>query len=454
MAAVDLAPLRSQLDGDALGPDDGGWDAARSAWNLQADLRPTAVVLAEGAGDVRATVEFARQNGLRVTAQGTGHAATALEPLEGTVLVKTGPMSRVEIDPGARSARVEGGALSGDVCAAAGEHGLAPLSGSSPDVGMVGFTLGGGLGWLGRRYGLAANCVTAAEIVTADGELVRADHESHTDLFWALRGAGGSLGVVTALELELQPLAELYAGGIAFPAAMGEELLHVYREWAQTVPDEMSSGIRYLTPPPIPEVPEPIRGVPLVDVTIAYAGDPAEGQALVEPLRAVGEPVMDACATVPAAALCRIYGDPEQPVPGLGHAAVLSQLTPEAVGELVALAGPGSDSPLLMVALRHLGGALGSAPAGAGAAGALDGEYTINAIGLPMAPEHVEPIDAHLDRLMDGMAAWETGLSYMNFADRPADASTCYDAETYRRLLEVKQQVDPDDLFQGNHPVR
>lgn len=154
---------------------------------------------------------------------------------------------------------------------------------------------------------------------------------------------------MTALELELEPLAEVYAGGIAFPAAVGEELLHAYREWAQTVPDEMSSGIRYLTPPPIPDVPEPIRGVPLVDVTIAYAGDPAEGHALVEPLRAVAEPVMDACTTVPAAALCRIYGDPEQPVPGLGHAAVLSELTPEGVGERVALAGPGSDSPLLMV---------------------------------------------------------------------------------------------------------
>lgn len=214
------------------------------------------------------------------------------------------------------------------------------------------------------------------------------------------------------------------------------------------------TGIRYLTPPPIPEVPEPIRGVPLADVTIAYAGDSAEGQALVEPLRSVGEPIMDTCDTVPAAALCRIYGDPEQPVPGLGHAAVLRELTPEAAGALAGLAGSASGSPLLMVALRHLGGALASAPADAGAMGALEGEYTLNAAGLPMAPEHVQPIDAHLDRLIDGMAEWGTGVDFLNFAERPADASTCFDAETYRRLLEVKAQVDPDDLFLSNHPVR
>ncbi len=450
---IDLRALRSASQGPVVGPGDDGWDAARQAWNLVADQRPAGVACVAGVRDVVAAVDFARANGLRVAPQGTGHGATALGSLDNTLLVKTMRMGRVDVDPVARRARVEAGVLWGDLAVSAGEYSLAGLAGSSPDVGVAGYSLGGGIGWLSRRHGLAANSITAIELVTADGELVRADHDHEADLFWALRGGGGSFGVVTALELSLVEIAELYAGSLMWPAEQGSELFHAYREWAARAPVELSSGFRFLTLPPIPEVPEPLRGRPLVDVTGAYEGDPAEGAALLDELRSVAEPFMDTFATIPAAGLCRIYGDPEQPTPGMTNQTTLRELTADTVDALVEAAGPGSGSPLLMAAVRHLGGALASAPENAGVLGSLDGEYVLYGVGVPMAPEMAGPIDAHLDRVIEAVRPWSSGRDYLNLADRPGDASNAFSADVYTRLREVKAERDPQDLFQSNHPV-
>ena len=452
--SLDLDSLRSSSQGPVLGPGDDGWDAARQAWNLMADQHPAVVACPTSVADVVAAVDFARAHGLRVAAQGTGHAATALAPLERSLLLKTMRMGRVDVDPVARRARVEAGALWGDLAVAAGEYGLSALAGSSPDVGVVGYSLGGGIGWLSRRHGLAANSITAAELVTAEGRLVRTDAEHEPDLFWALRGGGGSFGVVTALEMSLVPVAEIYAGSVMWPAERASEIFHAYREWAADAPDELTSGFRFLCLPPIPEVPEPLRGRPVVDVTGAYDGDPAEGAALVDRLRAVAEPLVDTFASMPAAGLCRIYGDPEQPTPGMTHQTTLAELTSETVDALIEVAGPGSRNPLLMVALRHLGGALAEVPVGAGALGCLAGEYALYGVGIPMAPEMAGPIDAHLDRVVAAVEPWSTGRDYLNFADRPCDASAAFSPEAYRRLRDVKAQVDPEDLFQASHPVR
>ncbi|HYP48966.1 MAG TPA: FAD-binding oxidoreductase [Thermoleophilaceae bacterium] len=453
-AASRLDPLRSRLNGQALAPGEDGWDAARQAWNLLADQRPAGVVFAQGADDVVATVEFASREGLRVAPQGTGHSATALESLSDTLLLKTMRMSAVQIDAGARRARVEAGALWGDLAVAAGEHGLAGLSGSSPDVGVVGYSLGGGVGWLGRPYGLASNSIVAAEVVTAAGELVRADHDNEAELFWALRGGGGSFGVVTALELELFPVAELYAGSIMWPVEQAAEVMHAYREWARTVPDELTSGVRLLNLPPIPEVPEPLRGRSVVDVTGAFLGGEAEGAALLEPLRGVGQPFIDGFASIPPAGLSRIYGDPEQPTPGMTHSApLLSELTPEAVDALVELGGPGSGTPLLMLALRHLGGALGSAPAGAGALDSLDGEFVLYGVGVPMAPEQAGAIAEHLDRMVEAVSPWASGPDYLNLSERPVSMSSSFREDVLERLRDVKASVNPNDMFVASHPV-
>ena len=243
------------IEGRVATPHDSDWDEARQAWNLAADQRPAAVALVEGADDIAAVIGFARHHDLRVTAQGTGHGALALGPLGDTIMIKTQRMRRIEVDPEARTARVEAGALAMEVGEAAQAHGLSSLPGSAPDVGVVGYTLGGGLSWLGRRHGFACNRVAAIELVTAEGEVRRVDADSDEDLFWALRGGGGGYAVVSALELHLLPIAEVHAGALVFPAEVGADAVRAYRDWAAEVPDEVTSIVRFLRPPPSPTCP-------------------------------------------------------------------------------------------------------------------------------------------------------------------------------------------------------
>ncbi len=216
----------------------------------------------------------------------------------------------------------------------------------------------------------------------------------------------------------------------------------------------MTTAFRFLCLPPIPEVPEPLRATPVIDVTGAYVGGPAEGARLVDQLRAVAAPMMDSFATIPAAGLCRINGDPEQPTPGMTHQTVVGELSDGAIDALLEAAGPGSDSPLLAVSLRHLGGALASAPDGAGAMATLDGEYAMYGVGVPFTPEMVGPIAAHLDKVVDAVAPWSTGADYLNLAERPCDSSRAFAPDVYSRLVEIREAVDPDALFLASHPVR
>ena len=388
-----------------------------------------------------------------MAAQGTGHGADALTSLDGVVLVKTERMRGVSVDPAARRARVEAGVLGGELGPAAAEHGLTSLGGSSPDVGVVGFAIGGGIGWLSRRHGLTCNTITEAEVVTADGEQVRANADENTELFWALRGGGGDFGVVTALELELFPIETVYAGSLMFPAAHGVDLVPAYLDWLRTVPDELTSGIRFLYLPPIPEVPEPLRGVPIVDVTGAFIGDAAEGAALLDPLRSLADPIIDGWAEIPAPALSRINGDPEQPSPGVTHHIVVGDLTDGAAEAFIEVAGPESGTPLLAVATRHLGGALASAPPGAGALGQVQGEHVINGVGLAMQPDIGAGPQHGSGPDHAAFEPWSNGVHYLNFADRPSDGSKGFDAQTWSRLLDVKKSVDPNGLFLAAHPV-
>src|SRR4051812_19836005 len=250
--ATTVDALRERLDGDFVTPEDPTWDEARLAWNLAVDQRPAAVALPESVEDIAEVVRYARSNGMRVAGQSTGHNAHPLaEGLEQTVLVKTNRMRAVQIDPAARVSRVEPGALWMDVTNPAGEHGLAPLAGSSPDVGVVGYSLGGGISWLGRKYGLAANSVIGIELVNADGDVIRASSVENSDLFWAMRGGGGSFGIVTAMEIRLSPVRELYAGWLVFPMERADEVLNAGRDWVDTVPDEVPSVGRLLQVPPL-----------------------------------------------------------------------------------------------------------------------------------------------------------------------------------------------------------
>jgi hypothetical protein len=433
--------------------EDSDWDEARVAWNLAADQRPAAVVFAENAEDVAATVRFATENDLKVAPQGTGHGAAPLAPLDETILLKTERMRGVEVDPEARTARVEAGVWGAELGQAAGEHGLCFLPGSAPDVGVIGYTLGGGLSWLGRRHGFACNRVAAIELVTAEGDARTVDAENDADLFWAMRGGGGGYAVVTALRVDLLPIAEVYAGALVFPAEVGAEAVRAYRDWAEGVPDEVTSVVRFITPPPIPDVPEPLRGRPLLTIDAACIGDQAEGEATIAPLREIGETIMDTFAWMPTAGLSRIHMDPENPVPGVGEGQTIRELSDEAIDAFTSIAGPDSGSPLLLSELRHLGGALGRPAENSGALSHLDAGFVMYSVGMPMTPELGEAIPIHLGKIEETMRPWAADGGYYNFIERNCDVNAILPADVCDRLGEVKREWDPAGRIVANHAV-
>jgi FAD/FMN-containing dehydrogenase len=288
--------------------------------------------------------------------------------------------------------------------------------------------------------------------VTADGRLVRADAETEPELFWAVRGGGGSFGVVTALEFELYPVAEIYAGALFWPAERAREILGAWCDWVETVPREVTSVGRLMQFPSFPQVPEPLRGNAFVIVEAAILGPADEAAPLLAPLRALG-PAMDTATTIPAAALSKVHMDPPGPVPGVGDGTMLAALPAEAVDALVEVAGPRSGSPLVSVELRHLGGALAEAPAGHGAMAGLDGEFALFAVGSAPTPEQGAASGAHIVRVLETLAPWQTARTYSNFTSRRIGAGDLFPGEAVRRLRELKAQVDPDELFRVAHPI-
>jgi hypothetical protein len=441
------------LAGQFVIPSDPDYDQARQAWNLAVDQRPAAVILPESATDVAAAVRYAAERGLCVAAQGTGHNAGPLGPLAGTVLLRTERMRGIRIDPQARTARVEAGVVWLDVVHAAARHGLAALAGSSPDVGVTGYTLGGGLSFLGRTYGLAASSVQAIEVITADGHLVRADHEQQPDLFWALRGGGGSFGVVTALEFGLFPVTQAYAGVLWYPVERGSQVLHAWAELTRGgPPDELTTVGRFLNLPEIPAIPEPVRGMSFVIVEVYHVGDPAQADNLLAPLRALG-PVNDTIATVPMPALSHLHMDPEQPGPAAGNGLLLDRLPSQAIDALVGAAGPGAPPGLLSVEVRHLGGELARPRPGNGALASIGAEYAFRAVGMPPVRELIAPVMARVDAVKDAIAPWTAQQMYLNYAETRQPAAPFWTEHAYQRLRRIKAAVDPGDLIRSNHPI-
>src|SRR5436190_6105027 len=438
---------------EVLRSGDNGWDSARTPWNLAFDQQPAMVALPKNVDEVAEVVRTAKDAGLRLAVQAAGHAAGALGPVgDDTLLMKTLHMTGAEVDTAGRKARVSAAAKRHDVAPRASPEGLSPLLGSSAEVGIVGFTLGGGLGWLGRKFGLACNSVLSAEVVTADGELVRADRDSEPDLFWALRGGGGSFGAVTALEFELFPVPDLYTGGMLWPWERASEILHAWREWIAGQPDEVSGCGRIIQLPPIPEIPEPFRGRNLVGVEVAFLGDEESGAELVKPLRELG-PEFDFCQKMPPDALGYIHMDPEDPVPALSGHQMLNDLPAEAVDAFVGAAGPDSGSPLLSVEIRQLGGALATQEPDAGALASLGYDFAMFAVGMVMSPEMGQAVANQCEVMTRAFAPWDAGVKCTNFTEAPTDPRMCFPPETFERLQQVKLKYDPDDLFRANHPI-
>jgi FAD/FMN-containing dehydrogenase len=451
LTTAPIETLAAQMRGRVVTASDPDWDATRQVFNLAMDLKPAAVALPLDAVDVIAAVDYARASGLRVAPQATGHNADAHGALEDTLLVDVRELQDVSVDPGARRVRVGAGVKWARVSPQLSEHGLAGLHGSSPDVGVAGYSLGGGMGWLARKYGLQANSVTAIELVTADGQLLRVDDEHEPDLFWALRGGNGNFGVVTAIEFAVYPVEELYAGVMFFPFERAAEVLHTWTELVPTLPDEMMSWASLLQFPDAPFVPEPVRGGSFTVVYGAFLGGETDGRALLRPVRELG-PAMDTFAMVAPAALGEMAMDPPDPLPFRITAALLDDLPHDGVDELVAAVGPGSGSRLAMVELRQLGGALARRVPGAGARATLVGTLSLVALGVPEDEASDEAVKANLASLDRAVLPYNVG-DYANFVMEPTDASRFFDADTWARLREVKAYYDPADLFKGNHHI-
>jgi hypothetical protein len=447
------AALRDELEGDVVAPGDSGWDDARQAWNLTADQNPAAVAFVASGDDIAATVRVAHDAGLGVAAQNTGHGATPMAPLEGVVLLKTARMNAVDVDADAQTARIAPGVEWLALLEACAPAGLAGLAGSSPDVGVVGYSLGGGLGWLGRKHGFACNRVMGFDVVTADGEQRRVDADTEPDLFWAMRGGGGSFAIVTAMDVGLVPAREIYAGAVIYPADDALAMLQSYREWTAGVPEELTSTVKLLHLPPIPQIPEPLRDRDLVAIGACYLGPQGEAEELLAPIRSLGEPVMDTYAPMPASGLARVSMDPEEPVPGLVHGALVRELDEKAMDAFVEVAGPGTASPLLQAELRHVGGALGRPAENGGALSHLDAAYTFSGVGMPMAPEMAETINGRLDDIREALGPWRAEGMYFNFAERRTAFEDLFPSDVGARLSDLKRDWDPDNVIRANHAV-
>ncbi|WP_084959123.1 FAD-binding oxidoreductase [Thermoactinospora rubra] len=428
--------LRTAVTGRVLLPGDDGFDQAAKPWNLSVAQPVAAVVEAADAADVAALVRFARDAGLTVAAQPSGHGAPG--DTEGVILLRTARLDALEVDPGRCVARVGAGVMWGRVQAEAGAHGLTGLAGSTPAVSVVGYTLGGGLSWFGRRYGWAADSVRAFEAVDADGREVRVTAESDPDLFWALRGGGGDYAVVTTVEIGLYPAPVVYGGRVAWPGDRTREVVEAFRHLTEEAPPELSLWVSRVEAPQAP---------PMVVINVAYLGEPEEGRALLSRLDKIDGAVADTRGVIAVADLGDIAAEPVDPSPVASRVELLTGLDDATLDTLL----DGPIDPLISVQLRHLGGAL--AEPGTGAADPVAEPYLLNLFGLgipPLAPA----VAARQAELVAALGGAVSGRKPYTFLAAGESAAQAFAPGTLARLREVKQARDPRTVLRANFPVR
>lgn len=441
--------LQMQVQGQVIVPGDADYDDARLAWNRKVDQHPALIVAAESSQDVATAVAFARQHKLGVAIQSTGHGN--VRPADDCLLILTRGLRGVAIDPAARTAHIAAGEQWGPVLAAAQAHGLAPLLGSSPTVGVVGYTLGGGLGWLGRKYGLSADNVLSFELVTTSGQLLIASEHENSDLYWGLRGGGGSLGIVTSLTIRLFPVAEVYAGNLYYPAEMARDVFRHYRNWIAGAPDELTSSVLVMNFPPFPELPEFLRGKSFAIVRGCYCGTMADGEALLSHWHDWQPPLIDDFKAISFSEAATISNDPVDPLPGFNSGAWLRELSDGAIDAIVRY-GLGADgpSPLIFAEVRHAGGAIRRVASEAAVYGNRDAELVLSLVGVAPTPGAHHNLVAYTAQLKDALRPVLTGGVYMNFLEGVESQQRVRDglaAGGYDRLAQIKAAVDPENLL-------
>jgi FAD/FMN-containing dehydrogenase len=452
---TDFDSLAARCEGPVLLPGQEGYDEERTGFNLAARHRPEVIVGAARADDVTAAVAFAVAHDLPVAVQNTGHGFSV--PAEGGLLVTTRRMTTIRVDPAARSAYVEAGARFEQLVPEAARHGLAPLNGSAPHVGVVSYTLGGGLPLLGRSHGWAADRVLAMDVVTADGERRHVTSQAEPDLYWALLGGRDNFGIVTGMEFGLVPVVRLYGGGLFYDAEQFPGFLEAYAGWATTVPDEMNSSVALIPFPDVPQVPQPMRGRRVWHVRIAFTGSAEAGTRLVEPLRQLGPRLLENLRDMPYERNADIHDDP--PVPMSWAADNVFLADPDG-GTVRTLLKHISDeaAPSAIVEVRHLGGALSRRPAHPNAVGRRDAPFML-AVLVPLTDDPAA--DAHafafLRHLFEELEPWTAGR-FLNFMGHGAAADqertrTAYSPEDHKRLTALKAAYDPGNTFRLNYNI-
>ena len=448
-----LEELRALVAGPVLAGTDPAASAETAAFNLAVTHQPEVVVGATTTADVSAAIAWAARRGLPVAVQGAAHGATV--PVTGGLFLSTSRLTGVEVDPARRVAQVGAGARWADVLTAAAPHGLTGVNGSSSRVGVVGYTLGGGMGPLSRQYGFGADQVRSVELVTANGSVRHVDEHTDPDLFWAVRGGKGSFGIVTSMEIDLVPVSRIYGGAVFYAGTSARDVLHSFRTWSPTLPERAGASVALLRLPESPMLPPMLRGQFVVQLRFSFTGSDAEGADLLAPMLDAGEVLIQGVAAMPYTAVDSIHQDPTDPMPVWEKGLLLRELGVESVDRVLALAGPDTDSPLAMVELRLMGGAIGRQPRVPNAVAGRDGAFSVLALGV-LAPGIEDAVPHAGTAMLEALTPWSTGTALLNWlgaasADEVAHAWT---PATYARLQAVKRRVDPSELFRFGHVVR
>ena len=444
------------FSGQLLRPDDSGYDEARTVFNAMIDRRPALIARCANADDVAAAVNLAREEHLPISVYGGGHGVTGSAVVDAGICVDLRGMKRVDVDPEAKTARVEGGSTWSELDAATQEHGLAVTGGRVGDTGVAGLTLGSGSGWLERKIGYTCDNLIAAEVVTADGRQVTASEDENPDLFWGLRGGGGNFGVVTAFHFRLHEVGPIVLGGmLMYPAEMARDLTRNFRDFMADAPDEVGAAVAFISAPPLDFVPEPVRGKPVVGVVICYAGDVEEGEEAVRPLREFGPPALDMVQPMPYVAVQSLLegGNPKG-MQNYWTADFLAELPDEAIDVLVGKATQ-PVSPLSQVILMPGGGALSRVDDDATAFGQRSAPFNVHYISMWPDPADAEQNIAFTRDLAGAMKPWTTGRAYLNFLgdEGIGRVEAAFGTEKYKRLQALKDEWDPENLFRHNQNI-
>jgi FAD/FMN-containing dehydrogenase len=440
-AAVPFAELDALTIGTVAVPGDKAYDALVSPWNVAIPVRPAAVLAAFDAQDVVEAVQFAARHGIRVTPQATGHGPMAALTTE--LLVTTKELDEVVIHPEEGWARAGAGVKWLKVVEAAAPHGLAPLSGSITDVGIVGYTTGGGLGPMARTHGLAIDKVRAIEVVTGDGVLRRATPTEHPELFFALRGGKGMLGIVTAIEFDLVPQPRFYGGSMWFDGADAPAVIEAWRAWSEELPEEGTTSFALFQLPDMEGVPPMLAGRLTLSVRYVWTGSPEDGERWFAAMRAAAPVILDDVSEKPYTAIDSVHTDPLDPTPAYEAGQVLTSFPASAASALLSLTGPGAASPQILVEVRQLGGAYARAGEHPAAFASRAAAYSLLVVGIAEIPG----VEDHAAAILDAMAPWVGGHRLPNFTFTPEEYVDAYDEVTLARLRRARRTYDPDGVL-------